>query len=77
VDILRTIGWFTTLFPVSLAREEAANIVTAVRSVKDRRNHFQDNGFAAFACSQLLPQSSSTTPEFPAEITLNFLGQYQ
>lgn len=78
IDILRTVGWFTTLFPISMAREEAGSMATAVRSAKDRRNRFSDNGFATFSCSQMLAPSSSAQPGSPvAEVTLNFVGQYQ
>jgi hypothetical protein len=82
IEILRTVGWFTTLLPVSLNREETRDIITAVRVAKDQRSRFLDNGFAAFTCSQLLPQSSphpfvATATGAPvAEFMLNFAGQF-
>ncbi|KAJ5406970.1 acetyl-CoA synthetase-like protein [Penicillium sp. CMV-2018d] len=82
IEILRTVGWFTTLFPVSLDRDEARDMTTAVRLAKDRRSRFLDNGFASFTCSQLLPLSSpessaAAAPGAPvAEIMLNFAGHF-
>lgn len=77
IDILRTVGWFTTLYPVSLEKREAVDIVSAVRSVKDHRNKFSDNGFSSFACSHYLQLPYSTSKSAVPEITLNYLGQYQ
>jgi hypothetical protein len=81
IDILRTVGWFTTLFPVSLGRDEVRDVITAVRSAKDRRNRFVDNGFAAFTCSELLSPSSQKPSHSAkgvpvAEIMLNFAGHF-
>jgi hypothetical protein len=82
IDILRTVGWFTTLFPVSLDQAEVRDMATAVRSAKDRRSRFLDNGFATFALSQFLQPSpseasASAAPGAPvAEIMLNFAGHF-
>jgi len=51
VDLSRTIGWFTTIFPVVLKLEGASHPSDALKAVKDQRNI--PNRGSAMVCSAI------------------------
>jgi non-ribosomal peptide synthase protein (TIGR01720 family) len=79
VDLSRTVGWFTTLFPVLLELPEADDPGEALKSVKEQLRCIPHRGIgygllryasgdAAIAAKlQTLPQ---------AEISFNYMGQF-
>lgn len=73
-DISRTVGWFTTLFPVALSSPQS--FADALVQVKDLRHRAQGNGRAQFA-AQFYAPDGHTLPHKDMEITFNFLGRYQ
>ncbi|KAH6670809.1 nonribosomal peptide synthase [Halenospora varia] len=78
VDLSRTVGWFTTMYPVYISRHDATDLTDAVRHVKDLRRRIPDNGRPYFA-SRLLTEEGRErfAHHWPLEITFNYLGQYQ
>jgi len=52
VDLSRTIGWFTTIFPLLLELEKASHPSDALKAVKDQLRNIQIGG-SAMACSAI------------------------
>ncbi|KAL4933021.1 uncharacterized protein BDV17DRAFT_287381 [Aspergillus undulatus] len=75
IDISRTVGWFTTLYPIFI--DKPKDEVDAVIRVKDRRRQTSDNGRSCFARRALLPESNEQAHDCPMEINLNYLGQHR
>jgi amino acid adenylation domain-containing protein len=74
-DISRTVGWFTTLFPVALSTTPASLVDTLVQ-VKDLRHRAPANGRAQFAAQFDTPEGQALQHQ-DLEISFNFLGRYQ
>ncbi|MEV6827027.1 non-ribosomal peptide synthase/polyketide synthase [Amycolatopsis sp. NPDC051102] len=79
VDLNRTVGWFTTLFPValSIADTEGADWRTLVKSVRKQLRAVPGNGFSFGALRHLgdpdvREQLAGTNPQ----ISFNYLGQW-
>lgn len=75
IDISRTVGWFTIIYPVFVQAHALSEIVETLVQVKDLRRRVTDNGRAYFAHSILTDQNNE--PYRHMEITFNFLGRYQ
>lgn len=72
IDISRTVGWFTTLYPISIAGRVPDDPVGTVVQVKDLRRRVSDNGRQQFA-SRISTQSHPC----PMELTFNYVGQHR
>jgi amino acid adenylation domain-containing protein/non-ribosomal peptide synthase protein (TIGR01720 family) len=80
IDISRTVGWFTTIFPVYVEIEaEEDDVVETVRRMKDIRRSVPDNGRPYFAHQFLTPEGKidSESRSGPVEIIFNYLGRMQ
>ncbi|OJJ08120.1 hypothetical protein ASPVEDRAFT_89351 [Aspergillus versicolor CBS 583.65] len=71
IDISRTVGWFTTMNPVSYDTSEDSWL-DAVRRLKDNRRKIADNGWRYFTARSLLTGGMQDM-----EIVFNYLGLYQ
>ena len=78
VDLTRTVGWFTSIFPVHVSSSVGKNLVDAIRQTKDCIRSFKHNGWSYFA-SQFADQSTADRflSGFPAEVMFNYQGLYQ
>ena len=78
VDLSRTVGWFTTMYPVFVQASTSSNPIDIVRHVKDFRRKVADNGRPYFASRCLTEEGRSRFGQhWPLEVTFNYLGQYQ
>ncbi|KAF2177349.1 amino acid adenylation domain-containing protein [Zopfia rhizophila CBS 207.26] len=78
IDISRTVGWFTSLYPVFVPNEACRNAVDIVRHVKDLRRRVPNNGRPYFATRFLTAQGKAAfSDHWPMELAFNYLGQYQ
>lgn len=75
IDISRTVGWFTTLYPILIDNPKDA--IDALIRVKDRRRKVSDNGRSSFARRAPQQSSSQHAHDCPMEINLNYLGQHR
>ncbi|KAL4741425.1 hypothetical protein BDV11DRAFT_168207 [Aspergillus similis] len=78
IDISRTVGWFTTVFPIFIREQVPDDPVETVVLVKDIRRSVSDNGRQRFASLM----SASTESEkrrslCPMEISFNYVGQHR
>ncbi|KAM0437031.1 hypothetical protein ACHAQK_007509 [Fusarium lateritium] len=75
IDLGRTVGWFTTLYPaqITMDRRESLSIWDAIRMTKDGMRSISRNGWAFFT-SQFANSDSSRrfTSSFPVEIMFNY-----
>ncbi|MEH2062640.1 MAG: amino acid adenylation domain-containing protein [Nostoc sp.] len=81
VDLSRTIGWFTTIFPVLLKLEaiDKDNIGNALKSVKEQLRAIPNKGIGYGLLRYLNSDAeiSGTLETIPAsEISFNYLGQF-
>jgi|GEM_PF-508008 len=78
VDISRTMGWFTTIFPVLLQLEESCNPSETLKAVKKQLRAIPNRGFGYGVLRYLsndkkIIEQLQTLPQ--AEIRFNYLGQ--
>ncbi|KXT09537.1 hypothetical protein AC579_9092 [Pseudocercospora musae] len=55
LDVTRTVGWFTTFFPVEIDSTSNHDLVDTIARVKDRMRSVPWSGWAYFACRMLHP----------------------
>ncbi len=76
VDLSRTVGWFTTIFPVSLNLEETSNIGEMLKSVKEQLRCIPKRGIG-YSILRYLRKDTKTLQALPqAELNFNYLGQF-
>ncbi|KAF2119371.1 hypothetical protein BDV96DRAFT_486547 [Lophiotrema nucula] len=76
IDVSRTVGWFTTVYPISV--EPSEDVAQTVRRVKDFRRQIPANGRPYFARRCLTSDGRECfSSHWPMEISFNYLGQYQ
>ena len=78
IDVSRTVGWFTIMYPVFVPDSASKDLVETVRHVKDLRRMVPDNGRPYFASRCLTEEGRERfSKHWPLEVTFNYLGQYQ
>ena len=79
IDVSRTVGWFTTIYPVYVATaQKSETLANIVRFVKDTRRNIPGKGRPYFASRWLTSEGEKAFGHhWPLEITFNYLGQYQ
>lgn len=77
IDISRTVGWFTTLYPIWVPNMSPdQDLLQTVAHVKDMRRRAADNGRAFFAHRTLSAAGRKNFPHpVPMEMSFNYLGQ--
>ncbi|MFJ3448353.1 amino acid adenylation domain-containing protein [Pseudomonas sichuanensis] len=76
IDLSRTVGWFTTLFPVRLT--PAGDAGTAIKTIKEQLRGVPHKGLGHGLLRQLgsSEQRQSLAALAPPRITFNYLGQF-
>ena len=78
VDLSRTVGWFTTLFPVFLQLEHTYTPAAALKSVKEQLRRIPRHGFG-YGVLRYLSQDTEVIEALrslpPAEVCFNYLGR--
>ena len=72
IDLTRTVGWFTTLFPIDLDLTAAPTLGTALKQVKETLRAVPHRGLGYGVGRYLHPES---LPSAAAEVRFNYLGQ--
>nr|MDZ8007541.1 amino acid adenylation domain-containing protein [Nostoc sp. DedSLP05]MDZ8097380.1 amino acid adenylation domain-containing protein [Nostoc sp. DedSLP01] len=79
VDLSRTIGWFTTIFPVLVELQPTENLADALKSVKEQLRAIPNKGIG-YGLLRYLSQDAEIAIQLkalpPAEISFNYLGQF-
>ena len=72
VDLSRTVGWFTTIFPVLLKLEKTTDTSAVLNAVKQQLRNIPNRGIG-YGVLRYLSQDLQTLPQ--AEVLFNYLGQ--
>ena len=79
VDLSRTVGWFTTIFPVLLDLESVFHPEEALKSVKEQLRHITNRGIGygmlRYLCGNLATVERLQALPKP-EVSFNYLGQF-
>ncbi|MEU6669013.1 non-ribosomal peptide synthase/polyketide synthase [Streptomyces sp. NPDC046727] len=73
-DLARTVGWFTTLYPVVLDVPRDADTSTALKAVKENLRAVPHGGLGYGALRHLHPTAGSELPALPP-VCFNYLGR--
>lgn len=78
IELDRTVGWFTTIYPLFVRDVAALDVVEAVARFKDVRRRIPQNGWPYFTSRQLKQTGfNAFSDHFPVELLFNFSGSYQ
>jgi amino acid adenylation domain-containing protein/non-ribosomal peptide synthase protein (TIGR01720 family) len=79
VDLSRTVGWFTTIFPVLLQLGEADEPGVALKSIKEQLRRIPNRGIG-YGILRYLSQNADIGKQLQArsiaEVCFNYLGQF-
>jgi non-ribosomal peptide synthase protein (TIGR01720 family) len=79
VDLSRTVGWFTSLFPVWLELGEGAGVGEALKGVKEQLRQVPERGIA-YGLLRYLSGDERLVEQLQglarAEVSFNYLGQF-
>jgi non-ribosomal peptide synthase protein (TIGR01720 family) len=79
IDLSRTVGWFTTMYPITVPiGEDEDEVIHTIRQVKDLRRRITDNGRPYFAHRFLTEHGrANLSNHMPMELLFNYLGSTQ
>nr|QEO74373.1 condensation domain-containing protein [uncultured bacterium] len=79
VDLSRTVGWFTTIYPVLLELPDTGNIGDELKSVKEQLRSVPNKGIG-YGLLRYLSESERSSESFgslpEAAVSFNYLGQF-
>ncbi|MGH3672082.1 MAG: amino acid adenylation domain-containing protein, partial [Pseudonocardiaceae bacterium] len=75
VDLSRTLGWFTTIFPVAIQIPERRDWATTLKAVKEQLRAIPHRGLSYGALRHLTGAGGLTGKPAP-QISFNYLGQF-
>jgi non-ribosomal peptide synthase protein (TIGR01720 family) len=82
VDLTRTIGWFTSLFPLRLNLENAASPGDSLKSIKEQLRRLPQHGIG-YGMLRYLSESAQAAEQLERlrtqplpEVSFNYLGQF-
>ncbi|MGQ9371958.1 amino acid adenylation domain-containing protein, partial [Azospirillum sp. A39] len=76
LDLSRTVGWFTSLYPVRLAPGPLEDLRGSLLAVKEQWRAVPDRGVGYGLLRHLAPAGDRLAALPAAEITFNYLGQF-
>ncbi len=77
VDLSRTVGWFTSIFPILLKLEDQDNAGEALKSVKEQLRRIPNRGIGYGIWRYLSEYDRNQLQTLPqAEVSFNYLGQF-
>ncbi|WP_338707082.1 amino acid adenylation domain-containing protein [Paenibacillus amylolyticus] len=76
IDITRTVGWFTTKFPVVLEPETDRDLTYQVKQVKENLRRIPNKGLGYGICRYLSKSEDGLVWGAEPEINFNYLGQF-
>ncbi len=76
VDLSRTVGWFTSLFPVHLHSSNLQDPATTLKQIKEQLRAVPHNGVVFGLLRYLNPEFGQQLQALaPAQVSFNYLGQ--
>ncbi|KAL0929811.1 non-ribosomal peptide synthetase protein [Colletotrichum truncatum] len=78
IDISRTVGWFSTVFPACVGVAPGTDVLDIVRQTKDSMRSLPANGWSYFTSRFANPElARANASAFPMEVLFNYAGMYQ
>ncbi|MEH2171961.1 amino acid adenylation domain-containing protein [Nostoc sp.] len=79
IDLSRTVGWFTSVFPVVLNWQETADLGATLKTIKEQLRRVPNRGIG-YGMLRYLSKAQGSSELFSslpqAEISFNYLGQF-
>ncbi|MGA9829320.1 MAG: condensation domain-containing protein, partial [Rhodanobacteraceae bacterium] len=79
IDLSRTMGWFTTLFPVALQIPADGDAIDCLLAIRDQLRRIPQRGMS-YGLLRYAPRDASVSTELaatkPASVLFNYLGQF-
>jgi non-ribosomal peptide synthase protein (TIGR01720 family) len=79
VDLLRTVGWFTSIFPVALSLEDETDLGEKLKSIKEQLRQIPNRGIG-YGILHYLSKETAQVLQLKAlpqaELSFNYLGQF-
>ncbi|MEG4235326.1 amino acid adenylation domain-containing protein [Microcoleus sp. Pol11C3] len=79
LDLARTVGWFTSVFPVLLKLEQAEVTAKSLKSIKEQLRHIPQRGIG-YGIIRYLNEDETTRQQLQqlpqAQVSFNYLGQF-
>ncbi len=77
VDLTRTVGWFTSLFPIRLDLTKISDPIAALQAIKEQLQRIPDRGFSYGLLRYLYRAGPIQSERLPIpQISFNYLGQF-
>jgi amino acid adenylation domain-containing protein/non-ribosomal peptide synthase protein (TIGR01720 family) len=76
VDLSRTVGWFTSQYPITLRLPKDADLGSALKSVKEQLRHRPDDGIS-YGLARYLRSDLLSAEEHRQDVLFNYLGQFE
>jgi len=73
IDISRTVGWFTSIFPFEISFEKLSTTEQAIRHIKEKLRNIPHNGVSYGALRYM---SDTQIKSIDSSICFNYLGQF-
>ncbi|KAK9686116.1 hypothetical protein K7432_015269 [Basidiobolus ranarum] len=77
LDISRTVGWFTSIYPVTIERNREDSMVDVLKRTKDIRRGIPRNGFTYGLLRYLHQRLSHHFANDSMQVGFNYLGRFQ
>ncbi len=75
IDLSRTVGWFTTIFPVLIEHKSDWGLAEAIKSIKEQLRQVPNKGIG-YGVLRYLSSEAQKIQQLPeGEISFNYLGQ--
>ncbi|PWV46106.1 non-ribosomal peptide synthetase [Chitinophaga sp. S165] len=75
VDVTRTVGWFTSQFPVLIEAEDHVSMTGTLVKIKEQLHRIPNNGIG-YGMLRYLARENAGTSTFIAPVTFNYLGEF-
>ncbi|KAK9703357.1 hypothetical protein K7432_010783 [Basidiobolus ranarum] len=77
LDISRTVGWFTSIYPITIESNPEDTIIDVLKQTKDTRRTIPNNGFTYGLLRYLNKEQSSSYSSDSMQVGFNYFGRFQ
>lgn len=77
VDISRTVGWFTSIYPVRLEYDENVGLSETIKRVKDKLHRIPRNGIGYGILKYMNEECGTILEKMYPDISFNYLGHME
>lgn len=76
IDLSRTVGWFTSIYPIQLEATDEMELSYVIKSVKEMIRQIPNNGVGYGSFNYSEGQDWNSAPLIP-DVSFNYLGQFE